>query len=90
MKPFRDDGALKPIGFALSAVMAGLAAGQTSGQAPAPQIETARVSAFAPDASLDPNRDFGHDEDASLILGASTPVEPFADLQEDAEAAFDL
>ncbi|MGE3142876.1 MAG: hypothetical protein AB7L65_06115 [Hyphomonadaceae bacterium] len=82
---FRDEGALKPIGLALTAVVAGLGAA-AAGAAPA--AEAARVKAFAPDTTLGP----AADEDPGLILGPSAPLEPFAEAPEERPAAsgFDL
>jgi len=72
MKRAGEDGALKPIGLALTAVVAGL--GVAAAHAPV-AADAARVREHAPDASLDPARD----EDPSLVFGASEPVEPFSE-----------
>jgi hypothetical protein len=67
-----SNGALRPIGFAMSAVVAGIAPSVAVADAPAP---AARERAHMVDPSNDPRRE----EDSSLILGPSAPVEPFAD-----------
>ncbi len=68
MSRFRDEGALKPIGLALSAVVAGL--GAAAGAAPA---EIVRPHAPEPEAS---------EADAGLALGPGAALEPFAEAPE--------
>lgn len=70
MSRFRDDGALKPVGLALTAVLAGL-----SGSAVGMAAQAEQVRALTPDNMLDAARD----EDPTLLLGPSEPVEPFAE-----------
>jgi hypothetical protein len=84
-----SDAPLRPIGLAMSAVVAGLSAqagvaAAQVGTAPAP---AARERAHVIDPSNDPRRE----EDASLILGPSAPIEPFADApQAEQSDLFDL
>ena len=69
MRRMTEDASFRPIGLALAAVVAGVA--------PA-------ASAFAADQmvtrahAVDPTNDARRDEDPSLLLGPSEPVEPFA------------
>jgi hypothetical protein len=81
----RED-ALRPIGLAMSAVMAGLSA-QAASAAPVAPAPAPRAQAHFVDPSNDPR----HEEDASLILGPSAPVEPFAEAPKAKQAdLFDL
>lgn len=77
MKRAPEDNALRPIGFALAAVVAGLhgAAADGDGAVDVGFTEPAenKVRLHAPEA-IDPRAD----EDPGLILGPSAPVEPFA------------
>jgi len=74
----REEINLKPIGAAAAAVLAGLAGGVHAEQA-------AAAAAFEPDGAgatrvhyVDPTNHAGFEQDDSLILGPSDPVEPFA------------
>ncbi|QGZ94739.1 hypothetical protein [Terricaulis silvestris] len=74
----REDQALplKPVGLALAAVVAGLGAGKA-------QAVEARPHAPLEPASqgnsyfVDPTNHAGFEEDADMVVGASTPVAPF-------------
>lgn len=78
--PKREDltPALKPVGVALAAVVAGL------GVAKAEAAEEARPHAPLEPAAqanvfvVDPTNHPGFDEDPDMIVGASEPVEPFS------------
>jgi len=72
MKRAGEDGALKPIGLALTAVVAGLGVAATHAPVAA---GAARVREHTPDTTLDAARD----EDPTLVFGASEPVEPFSE-----------
>lgn len=78
MTRYRDDGALKPIGLALTAVVAGL--GVAAAQA-APAAEAAKIRAFAADDTLK--------EPSELLIGPSEAVEPFSE-QNDVQNQTDL
>ena len=70
--------ALRPVGMALAAVVAGLGAGKA-------QAVEARVHApLAPAGQghmyvVDPTNHPGFDEDPALIVGPSAPVAPFGE-----------
>jgi hypothetical protein len=64
------DGPLKPIGFALAAVVAGLAPGVGMEAPPAPIVRA--------DTPVVPH-DYAAEQDDSLLLGPSEAVDPFAD-----------
>lgn len=73
--PKREELPLRPVGLALAAVVAGLSAGK--GQAAearprAPLEPTTQAKAFA----VDPTNHPGFEEDAAMVVGASTPVAP--------------
>ncbi|MET0183295.1 MAG: hypothetical protein ABW199_10450 [Caulobacterales bacterium] len=68
MSRYRDDVALKPIGLALTAVVAGL--GVAVAQS-APLAETASIRPFTPDDTLK--------EPSELVIGPSEAVEPFSE-----------
>ncbi|MDX2238858.1 MAG: hypothetical protein NW203_14940 [Hyphomonadaceae bacterium] len=72
MTRMREEQALKPVGLALAAVMAGLAGQAHALEPAAPEAQT-RV--FADDETNHP----GADQDPTMILGPSAPVEPFAE-----------
>lgn len=72
MQRRQDDKALKPVGLALAAVVAGIAAPAGAQGALAEQPMT---RAHAEDPSNHPR----FEEDASMIVGRSAPVEPFAE-----------
>ena len=67
---------LKPVGLALAAVVAGLGAGKAEAVAPrahAPLEPAAQGNTYF----VDPTNLPGFEEDADMIVGASTPVAPF-------------
>ncbi len=75
----RDEGSFKPMGIALAAVVAGLG---THAQAKAP--EPPRIDPMAPAEQakvhfVDPTNHPGFEQDETMIVGASEPVEPFAE-----------
>ncbi|MBI1251027.1 MAG: hypothetical protein GC189_06125 [Alphaproteobacteria bacterium] len=72
MQRRQDDKALKPVGLALAAVVAGIAAPAGAHGA---LVEQPLTRAHADD----PSNHAGFEEDASMIVGRSAPVEPFAD-----------
>lgn len=76
--PKREEAApLKPVGFALAAVVAGIGVGK------APPVE-ARVHAPLEPSShahtyvVDPTNHPGFEEDPDMVVDKSEPVEPFA------------
>ena len=72
MARMREEQALKPVGLALAAVMAGLAGQAHAAEPAAPEAQT---RAFAQD---DANH-AGAEQDPTMILGPSATVEPFAE-----------
>jgi hypothetical protein len=69
---------LKPVGLALAAVVAGLGAGK------AQAVEAPRHAPLEPAAQgnvyfVDPTNHPGFEEDADMVVGASTPVAPFGE-----------
>jgi hypothetical protein len=69
---------LKPVGLALAAVVAGLGAGKAEAAAPrahAPLEPAAQGNSYF----VDPTNHPGFEEDADMVVGASTPVEPFGE-----------
>jgi hypothetical protein len=74
--PKREEMSLKPVGFALAAVVAGLGAGKAQAvEAPtrAPLEPTTHAKTYA----VDPTNHPGFEEDPSMVVGRSEPVEPF-------------
>jgi hypothetical protein len=75
--PKKEDQALRPVGIALAAVVAGLSTGKA---APA----DARVHAPLEPASsaktyvVDPTNHPGFEEDPDMVVGPSAPVAPFS------------
>ena len=75
--PKRDEHlTLKPVGFALAAVVAGLSA------AKAQPLDIRPTQPHEPNAHTetyvaDPTNAPGYDEDANLVVGPSDPVAPF-------------
>jgi hypothetical protein len=74
----RDEQALplKPVGWALAAVVAGLGAGKAEAVAPrvhAPLEPAAQGHTYF----VDPTNHPGFEEDADMVVGASAPVAPF-------------
>jgi hypothetical protein len=70
------DAALKPVGFALAAVVAGLGAGKAQAVESRPQapLEPAtQGKTFV----VDPTNHPGFEEDAGMVIGPSDPVAPF-------------
>lgn len=73
--PKREELSLKPVGFALAAVVAGLGAGRAQAveaKARAP-LEPANQSKTH---VVDPTNHPGFEEDPSMVVGPSEPVEP--------------
>ena len=73
--PKREELSLKPVGFALAAVVAGLAAGKAEGVRPkphAPLEPTTQAKTYA----VDPSNHPGFEEDPDMVVGPSEPVEP--------------
>jgi hypothetical protein len=66
-----EEGSFKPIGFALAAVVAGLA--------PAGAEALAEPAAPMRDAPVPETIDYAAEQDDSLLLGPSEAVEPFAE-----------
>jgi hypothetical protein len=75
----RDEIALRPIGAALAAVVAGLGASSADAQAEVRVAEPPAPNAHEQMHYVDPTNDPRFEEDASLILGPSEPVEPFGE-----------
>ncbi len=78
--PKREDqagAALKPVGLALAAVVAGLGAQAQADEArlQSPLEPASRTLAFADDPTNHP----GFEEDADMIVGPSAPVAPFGE-----------
>jgi hypothetical protein len=76
----REDQALplRPVGLALAAVVAGLGAGKAEAQQPrvhAPLEPAAQGHTYF----VDPTNHPGFEEDADMVVGASTPVAPFGE-----------
>jgi len=74
--PKRDDPMpLRPVGFALAAVVAGLGVGKA---VPAEARAYAPLEPAAQDKTyvIDPTNHPGFEEDATLVVGQSEPVEP--------------
>lgn len=73
----REEQPLKPVGFALAAVVAGLGAGKAQAvEAPAyaPLEPTTQEKTFVVDHTNHP----GFEEDPSFVVGPSAPAAPFA------------
>lgn len=77
--PKREDAgpALKPVGLAMAAVVAGLGAQAQAEDVRihAPLEPASRTQAYAADPTNHP----GFEEDADMIVGPSTPVAPFGE-----------
>lgn len=76
--PKREDlAALRPVGLAMAAVVAGLGAQAQAEEtrAVAPLEPASTTQAYA----VDPTNHPGFEEDADMIVGASTPVAPFGE-----------
>ncbi len=72
-----DAAALRPVGVALAAVVAGLGAGKAvaaDARPHAPLDPTAREQAYA----VDPTNHPGFEEDPDMVVGSSEPVAPFS------------
>jgi hypothetical protein len=69
--------ALRPVGLALAAVVAGLGAGQAAAEAP--QRAPLEPSTQSHSPAIDPTNAAGFGEDSEMIVGPSTPVAPFGD-----------
>ena len=73
--PKREELSLKPVGFALAAVVAGLAAGKAEAAAEKPRAPlepTTQTKTYA----VDPTNHPGFEEDPNMVVGPSAPVEP--------------
>ena len=73
--PKREEMSLKPVGFALAAVVAGLGAGK------AEAVESHPRAPFEPANQaktyvVDPTNHAGFEEDPNMVVGPSEPVEP--------------
>ncbi|HWA01854.1 MAG TPA: hypothetical protein VG841_16220 [Caulobacterales bacterium] len=76
----RDEAsALKPIGKTLAAVVAGLGVAGQAQPVDAHPIAPLDPTTNTREHYVDPTNDPRLDEDPTLILGPSEPVEPFAD-----------
>lgn len=75
--PKRDEpGALRPVGVALAAVVAGLSAGKAAAVEPradAPLEPIPQEKTYL----VDPTNHPGFEEDPDMVVGRSEPVEPF-------------
>lgn len=73
--PKRDDLSLRPVGFALAAVVAGLGTAKADAAhspAPAPLEPTTHEKSYV----IDPTNHPGFEQDESLVIGRSEPVAP--------------
>lgn len=73
--PKREELSLKPVGFALAAVVAGLGAGKAQAveaKARAPFEPTNQSKTYV----VDPTNHPGFEEDPDMVVGPSEPVEP--------------
>jgi hypothetical protein len=73
--PKREELSLKPVGFALAAVVAGLAAGKAQAveaKPRAPLEPTSQAKTYAADPTNHP----GFEEDPDMVVGPSEPVAP--------------
>ena len=73
--PKREELSLKPVGFALAAVVAGLGAAkaqavETKARAPLEPANQAKTYV------VDPTNHPGFEEDANMVVGPSEPVQP--------------
>jgi hypothetical protein len=73
--PKREEMSLKPVGFALAAVVAGLGAGRAQAVESQPRVplEPANQSKTY---AIDPTNHPGFEEDPNMVVGPSEPVEP--------------
>lgn len=71
-----EQSTLRPVGIALAAVVAGLGAGKV---VPAEARVHAPLEPASNEATytVDPTNHPGFEEDASMVIGRSEPVEPF-------------
>lgn len=77
----REEMPLKPVGFALAAVVAGLGAGKAQA-IEAPQRAPLEPASHANTYFVDPTNHPGFEEDPDMIVGPSTPVVPLAGRKE--------
>ena len=80
--PKREDMSLKPVGFALAAVVAGLGAGKAQAvetPARAPLEPATQANTYV----VDPTNHPGFEEDSSMVVGRSEPVEPLRNAKQD-------
>ncbi len=74
-RPKHEELSLKPVGFALAAVVAGLGAGKAqavSTPTRAPLQPTNQAKTYV----VDPTNHPGFEEDPNMVVGPSEPVEP--------------
>lgn len=71
-----EDLQLRPVGFALAAVVAGLGAGKAQAQ-DMPVRAPLEPSVQGNTYSVDPTNHPGFEEDSDMIVGPSAPVAPF-------------
>ncbi|MBL8530500.1 MAG: hypothetical protein JNK94_02090 [Hyphomonadaceae bacterium] len=75
--PKRDElPALRPVGLALAAVVAGLGAGRAEAAEPARAHAPLEPATQEKTYVVDPTNHPGFEEDPDMIVGASAPVEP--------------
>jgi len=74
--PKREELSLKPVGFALAAVVAGLAAGKAQAVESKPPRAPLEPTSQAKTYADDPTNHPGFEEDPNMVVGPSEPVEP--------------
>jgi hypothetical protein len=75
--PKKEEQALRPVGIALAAVVAGLSSGKAppaGAQVTAPIEPIANARGYV----LDPTNHPGFDEDSEMVVGRSEPVAPLS------------
>ena len=77
----REEMPLKPVGFALAAVVAGLGAGKAQA-IEAPQRAPLEPASQTNTYFVDPTNHPGFEEDPDMIVGPSAPVAPLAGMKE--------
>jgi hypothetical protein len=77
----REEMPLRPVGFALAAVVAGLGAGKAQA-IEAPQRAPLEPASRANTYFVDPTNHPGFEEDPDMIVGPSAPVVPLAGMKE--------
>lgn len=74
--PKKEEQALRPVGIALAAVVAGLSAGKADAvetRAHAPLEPVTNANTYV----VDPTNHPGFEEDPDMVIGQSEPVAPF-------------